>query len=56
MGTIVGSVTLTLVVQDDGKLTLGTEVSGELDYFNVRAMLAMASETDNVRAMLGEMN
>lgn len=50
-----GSVVITLSVSQDGKLNIGTEAAGNLDYATIRMMLAMASESESVRLMTEEL-
>lgn len=50
-----GAVIISLSVLPDGKLNIGTEATGNLDYATIRMMLAMASETESVRRMAEEL-
>jgi len=50
-----GSVVIALSVLPDGKLNIGTEAAGNLDYATIRMMLAMASESESVRLMTEEL-
>lgn len=50
-----GSILISLSAAEDGKPLMGSTAFGHLDYYNIRAMLAMASETESVRRMAEEL-